>query len=279
MTNKLISLINGFIKEVAGEAGAQGLLHLVGMYRKGGFLGDGPKAEKKDDDGGFFSIKDEQDYNLLLHEIREEDNRATAGQGDRIVEAMDGFYRFLFPTGNIVAWMHEWVFGTRYRMFLTTLPVTPGKPGTPAKPGTRRNPTATPAVPATPARDTRKIFVRWMANIILSARSRPEGYRRLLTVLKTRQVPSGIQLPAGWLNGFGAYVSTVWATAQQWTRTGARTAVDLTNPVNIQMVETAIENGLTTARRGTFRVLGVIAIVLALLVAVATYVNFTGGAL
>lgn len=235
------------------------------------------KAEGRDK-GGMFSLTDEQDYNLLLQEIQEEDNATAPGQGDRIVEAMDGFYRFLFPRGGVVAWMHEWIFSTRYRMFLTTLPVTPGKPETPAKAATRRTP-AVPETPATPARDMRKMVVRWMAGIILTGRTRPDGYRKLLTVLKTRQIPSGIQIPNGWFNSFGGYVSSVWTTTQQWAQTGGQEIVNLTDPANIRIVETAVQNGLTTARRGTFRAIGIIAIVIAALMAAMTYFIISGGAL
>lgn len=268
------------LKKILGDVDALSVYNFlkssVGDFRRP--AGNAPtKPEEK---GGMFS----QNYALLLQEIQEEDNGTTHGLGDRIVEAMDGFYRFLFPSGGIIAWLYDWVFGTRYRIFLTTLPVTPGKPGTPAVPATpasppsRRNPTgtpavpATPAIPATPAKDTRKILVRWMASVILSENNRDAGYRKLLTVLRNRQVPTGIQLPAGWLNRFESYVSTVWATTQRWAR-------DTTDPVNIQAVETAIQDGLRAARRVTFCVLGIVAIVVALLVAVATYVNLTGGAL
>lgn len=261
-----MKIVPEFLKKIFGDVDALSVYNFLKDFLRD-FRRVGAPAKEEGSSGGMSSLKDEQEYNLLLEEIQEEDNRSTHGQGDRIVEALDGFYRFLFPTGGFIAWMHEWVWGTRYRMFITTLPVTPGKPGTPAKAATRRT-AAVQAVPATPGKDTRKIFLRWMADIILSETDRDAGYRKLLAVLKNRQVPTGIQLPDGWFNNFGAFMSEVWTTAH-----------DLTEPANIQAVEMAVRNSLTTARRGTLRVLGIVAIIVTLLMAVVTYVNLTGGVL
>jgi len=138
-------------------------------------------------------------------EIQQEENTVSPGMGDWMVNVIDGFFNYLYPiTNTFEGWIRRWVFGTRFKMFITTLPVHK-TPGTPA----RRN---NPGIPGT-VTDYRKIFLKWMAEVILSAGDDTLGFRKLEDLLKRRDVPVGIRIPDGLsdlLNGVGEKTEKIW---------------------------------------------------------------------